>query len=261
MKIPEVILIIMIVAALFMFGEDRRKARHIPVLEENVKEELNTAEDDPQEEEENIEDAGTEEESLAEAEDKEVEEKESGQQGGPGNARPSSERPKPGSSSQGGQGSGTSPAYEYFMEGGKYICKGCYLPFGSLKELNAHVCTGHTEESCSHEWVAEYHDVWVEEKGHYENGLISAAWDEAVYGERCVCKVCGAQLLTSEEAADHIISVHGNEGSWEVVSVVTSYIHHDAVYGDVYVRDEEAHWTRVIYRYHCSRCGEIKYPE
>lgn len=116
-------------------------------------------------------------------------------------------------------------------------------------------------EVCSHDWVAEYTDVWVEEKGHYEEGVIAEAYDEPVYAERCVCKVCGEAFLDSDEAAAHIITAHGNEGSWTVAEIIVSYIHHDAVFGDVFIVDEEAHWDKEIYRYRCSICGEIKYPE
>ena len=73
--------------------------------------------------------------------------------------------------------------------------------------------------------------------------------------------MCGAVFLTSGEAADHVIYAHGNEGSWTVMNVTVSYIHHDAVYGEYYVCDESARWERKVYRYHCSKCGEIKYPE
>ena len=153
------------------------------------------------------------------------------------------------------------PLYDYFMDGPYYICKGCYLPFPDIASLNAHECSYHGTEECVHEWEAEYNDVWVEATGHYEYGLISEGYDEAVYEERCVCKKCGEYFLSSEEAADHIIRVHGNEGSWSVESVIVSYIHHDPVYGDIFVIDEAAHWDRVIYRYRCRKCGEIKYPD
>ena len=184
------------------------------------------------------------------------------------------ERPDPGGSTGSGGSSGQGgdqgtaeishddpvPIYDFFMEGSYYICKGCFLPFPDIYALNAHECSFHGSEECAHEWEPEYNDVWVEATGHYEYGIIEDGYDEAIYEERCVCKKCGEYFLTSEEAADHIIAVHGNEGSWTVVSVVVSYVHHEPVYGQIFVTDEEAHWDRVIYRYRCIKCGEIQYP-
>ena len=138
---------------------------------------------------------------------------------------------------------------------------GCYRPFANVYELNAHVCEGMHTGECDHEWEAEYHDVWIEATGHYEYGVIEEAYDEPVYEEMCVCRKCGAYFQNSEEAADHIIAVHGNEGSWTVADVITGYIHHEAVYGDVFVTDTQAHWERQVYRYHCIKCGEIRYPD
>ena len=153
------------------------------------------------------------------------------------------------------------PIYDYFMDKGMYICKACYMPFADIASLNAHSCSGHITYECDHDWEAEYNDIWVEEKGHYEYGLIAEGYDEPVYEERCVCKKCGEVFLTSAEASAHIISVHGNEGSWTVSEVIVSYIHHEPVYGDVFIVDEPAHWERELYRYRCKKCGEFKYPE
>ena len=155
----------------------------------------------------------------------------------------------------------TAAKYEYFLEGGKYICKGCYLPFNDISSLNDHVCTPVETKTCSHDWVSEYSDIWVEEKGHYEEGVVREAYDEPVYEEMCVCRKCGLYFHTSEEAASHIITEHENEGSWTVENVITSYVHHDEEYGNVFIVDEEAHWEKIIYRYRCSICGEFKYPD
>ncbi len=224
-----------------------------------------------EEEKEEAQDTLPEEEKDAEEENKEeqteTEEKEEtgkDENVSPGGTSPGW-TPSPGPSG-GGQGGGYSeeppvPLYDYFTEGGYLICKGCYKPFADVRALNAHICEGYHSSECEHEWEAEYNDVWVEAKGHWEYGIVSEEWDEPVYEERCVCKKCGEYFLNSEEVSEHIISVHGNEGSWTVAQVVVSYVHHDAVYGDIFVTDEEAHLERLLYRYRCVKCGEIKYPE
>ena len=209
--------------------------------------------EDEEESEESEEEDGTEDEEKGEGKEEE---------NGPKPQVPAGPSVPPGNGgySGGNDEEPVQPRYEYFEEGGMLICKGCYLPFPDVASLNAHECSGYVQHSCVHEWEAEYHDVWIPETGHWEEGIISDAYDEPVYAERCVCKKCGEYFLTTEEVANHIIEVHGNEGSWTVADVVVSYIHHDPVFGQVYVTDEAAHWEREVYRYRCILCGEIMYP-
>lgn len=261
-----ILLALISVAALIWVcpAKDKHRDSYTVVCEDDgeVTEEETRADEDKQEED----DA----EAPAEAKDQDGENENQDQGGGSSPSGGSGQGEGGGTSGGSGQGgshpggSGNNeppvPKYDYFMEGGFYICKGCYLPFPDIYALNAHECSFHETEECAHKWEIEYNDVWVEATGHYEYGIVQDGYDEAVYEERCVCKKCGEYFLTSEEAADHIISAHGNEGSWTVMSVVVSYIHHDPVYGQIFVIDEEAHWVKVIYRYRCKKCGEIQYP-
>ena len=80
-------------------------------------------------------------------------------------------------------GGDTEPLYDYFEERGWLICRGCYRPFADVRALNAHECSYHESSGCEHEWVAEYNDIWIEPKVHYEYGIVQEAFDEPVYGE------------------------------------------------------------------------------
>ncbi len=91
--------------------------------------------------------------------------------------------------------------------------------------------------------------VWVEHlaTGHYEEQVVTAAYDEPVYEEKVVCG-CGKNFDTVTEWADHCCDDDCIYG-YTVTKVQTGAIHHDAVTQSTWVEDS-AGW------YECSVCGE-----
>ena len=119
----------------------------------------------------------------------------------------------------------------------------------------------------THNWVAQYKTVNVPEKGHNEQVLVQAAYDEQVpiteMQEFSICNDCGADITenTWEHVKDHMINDTGNGGyhsEWR--EVVTGYntIHHDAVYETRYVVDSPATTKQELTGYKCSGCGKTK---
>ena len=120
-----------------------------------------------------------------------------------------------------------------------------------------------------HEWVAQYKTVNVPEKGHNEQVLVQAAYDEQVPQykdvERQICSDCGVDITDLGQAG---ISAHikahalaGENGGYhsEVRQVLIGYttIHHDAVYETKYVVDSPATTKQELIGYKCS-CGKTK---
>ena len=122
-----------------------------------------------------------------------------------------------------------------------------------------------------HEWVAQYKTVNVPEKGHNEQVLVQAAYDEQVpiteMKEFAICNDCGADLTNlgqagiSDHIYNHMINDTGN-GGWhsEWREVVTGYktVHHEAVYETKYVVDSPATTKQELTGYKCSSCGKTK---
>ena len=117
-----------------------------------------------------------------------------------------------------------------------------------------------------HNWVAQYKEVTVPEKGHNEQVLVQAAYDEQVpiteMQEFSICNDCGADITGNAWAhvKDHMINDTGNGGyhsEWR--EVVTGYktVHHDAVYETRYVVDSPATTKQELTGYKCS-CGKTK---
>ena len=114
-----------------------------------------------------------------------------------------------------------------------------------------------------HEWVAQYKTVNVPEKGHNEQVLVQAAYDEQVpiteMKEFSICNQCGADItgryIEHFEANDGCSGYHSE---WR--EVVTGYktVHHDAVYETRYVVDSPATTKQELTGYKCSSCGKIK---
>jgi len=115
----------------------------------------------------------------------------------------------------------------------------------------------------THDWVAQYKTVTVPEKGHNEQVLVQAAYDEQVPQyqdlERSICNQCGADITNNIDA--HFKS------SWdcfgyhiELQQVLTGYktVHHDAVYETRYVVDSPATTKQELTGYKCSGCGKTK---
>lgn len=120
----------------------------------------------------------------------------------------------------------------------------------------------------THNWVAQYKTVNVPEKGHNEQVLVQAAYDEQVpiteMKAYSICSTCGAEL-TSATASAHVKNhmMNGEDkGGWhtEWREVVTGYntVHHEAVYETRYVVDSPATTKQELAGYKCSGCGKTK---
>lgn len=122
----------------------------------------------------------------------------------------------------------------------------------------------------THDWVAQYKTVTVPEKGHNEQVLVQAAYDEQVPQyqdvERQICSACGADITDLGQAG---ISAHikahalaGENGRYysKISQVLIGYqtIHHDAVYETRYVVDSPATTKQELTGYKCSSCGKMK---
>ena len=114
----------------------------------------------------------------------------------------------------------------------------------------------------THNWVAQYKTVNVPEKGHNEQVLVQAAYDEQVpiteMQEFSICTTCGADI-TGNTSAHMLNGENGNfRSEWR--EVVTGYktVHHDAVYETRYVVDSPATTKQELTGYKCSSCGKTK---
>lgn len=115
----------------------------------------------------------------------------------------------------------------------------------------------------THNWVAQYKTVNVPEKGHNEQVLVQAAYDEQVpiteMKEFTVCTTCGANI--TGHAVEHLensLNCQGYHSEWR--EVVTGYqtVHHEAVYETRYVVDSPATTKQELVGYKCSGCGKTK---
>ena len=115
----------------------------------------------------------------------------------------------------------------------------------------------------THNWVAQYKTVNVPEKGHNEQVLVQAAYDEQVPQyqdlERSICNQCGADITNNIDA--HFKSSWDCSGyHMEFQQVLTGYktVHHEAVYETRYVVDSPATTKQELTGYKCSGCGKTK---
>lgn len=115
----------------------------------------------------------------------------------------------------------------------------------------------------THNWVAQYKTVSVPEKGHNEQVLVQAAYDEQVPQyqdlERSICNQCGADITNNIDA--HFKSSWDCSGyHMEFQQVLTGYktVHHEAVYETRYVVDSPATTKQELTGYKCSGCGKTK---
>lgn len=114
----------------------------------------------------------------------------------------------------------------------------------------------------THNWVAQYKTVNVPEKGHNEQVLVQAAYDEQVpvteMKEFSICNQCGADITGF--ASEHILNgtCGGYHSEWR--EVVTGYktVHHEAVYETRYVVDSPATTKQELTGYKCSSCGKTR---
>lgn len=117
-----------------------------------------------------------------------------------------------------------------------------------------------------HEWIAQYKTVNVPEKGHNEQVLVQAAYDEQVpikeMQEFSICTTCGADITGNTSAHMKAHMLNGENGNFrsEWREVVTGYktVHHDAVYETRYVVDSPATTKQELTGYKCSTCGKTK---
>ena len=135
---------------------------------------------------------------------------------------------------------------------------------GSSKPSNN---SGSKPAEHTHNWVAQYKTVNVPEKGHNEQVLVQAAYDEQVpiteMKAYSICNDCGADITgnTYEHLKDHMINDTGNGGyhtEWRETVVGYNTVHHDAVYETRYVVDSPATTKQELIGYKCSGCGKTK---
>ena len=118
----------------------------------------------------------------------------------------------------------------------------------------------------THNWVAQYKTVNVPEKGHNEQVLVQAAYDEQVpvteMRAHDICNVCGADITNNVTAHTkaHALAYEGGGWHTEWKEEVTGYqtVHHDAVYETRYVVDSPATTKQELAGYKCSSCGKTK---
>lgn len=117
-----------------------------------------------------------------------------------------------------------------------------------------------------HNWVAQYKTVTVPEKGHNEQVLVQAAYDEQVpvteMKEHSICNQCGADITADPWGHNKQHALNYEAGGFHSVFIeeVTGYntVHHDAVYETKYVVDSPATTKQELTGYKCSGCGKTK---
>ena len=117
----------------------------------------------------------------------------------------------------------------------------------------------------THNWVAQYKTVNVPEKGHNEQVLVQAAYDEPIYGYEyhSFCNTCGLDLTANgindaQHVKQHILNDEGGSTTQKPVEVQTGTIHHEAVYETRYVVDSPATTKQELVGYKCSGCGKTR---
>lgn len=120
----------------------------------------------------------------------------------------------------------------------------------------------------THNWVAQYQTVNVPEKGHNEQVLVQAAYDEQVpvteMKAHDICNQCGADL-TGTDIPAHMENSYLNGGNcgghhteWRETVVGYKTVHHEAVYETRYIVDSPATTKQELVGYKCSSCGKTK---
>ena len=133
---------------------------------------------------------------------------------------------------------------------------------GTSKPSNNNSSNSSKPAEHTHNWIAQYKTVNVPEKGHNEQVLVQAAYDEQVpvteMKEFSICNNCGADITGF--ASEHILNGTCRRYHSELREVVTRYntVHHDAVYETRYVVDSPATTKQELTGYKCSGCGKTK---
>lgn len=141
---------------------------------------------------------------------------------------------------------------------------------GSSKPSNNNGSSSNSSKPAehTHNWVAQYKTVNVPEKGHNEQVLVQAAYDEQVpiteMRAHDICNQCGADL-TGTDIPAHMENSYLNGGNcgghhteWRETVVGYKTVHHDAVYETRYVVDSPATTKQELTGYKCSSCGKTK---
>lgn len=115
----------------------------------------------------------------------------------------------------------------------------------------------------THNWVAQYKTVNVPEKGHNEQVLVQAAYDEQVpikeMQEFTFCSTCGANITShAVEHLENSLNCQGYYTDWREVTTGYNTVHHEAVYETRYVVDSPATTKQELTGYKCSSCGKTK---
>lgn len=119
----------------------------------------------------------------------------------------------------------------------------------------------------THNWVAQYKTVNVPEKGHNEQVLVQAAYDEQVpiteMKEHSICNQCGADITADpwghlEQSAVNGGNCGGYHSEWRETVVGYKTVHHEAVYETRYVVDSPATTKQELTGYKCSGCGKTR---
>lgn len=118
----------------------------------------------------------------------------------------------------------------------------------------------------THNWVAQYETVNVPEKGHNEQVLVQAAYDEQVpiteMKAHSICNQCGADItgFATSHNEQHLLNYEAGGYHTEWKEEVTGYktVHHEAVYETRYVVDSPATTKQELTGYKCSGCGKTK---
>lgn len=116
----------------------------------------------------------------------------------------------------------------------------------------------------THNWVAQYKTVNVPEKGHNEQVLVQAAYDEQVpvteMKEIHVGNQSGLQI--NGDPNEYLLNNSNGDSGWhsEWRETVVGYntVHHEAVYETRYVVDSPATTKQELTGYKCSSCGKTK---
>ena len=116
----------------------------------------------------------------------------------------------------------------------------------------------------THNWVAQYKTVNVPEKGHNEQVLVQAAYDEQVpvteMKEICVGNQSGLQI--NGDPNEYLLNNSNGDSGWhsEWRETVVGYktVHHEAVYETRYVVDSPATIKQELTGYKCSGCGKTR---
>lgn len=138
---------------------------------------------------------------------------------------------------------------------------------GSSKPSNNNGSSSNNSKPAEHkhDWVAQYKTVNVPEKGHNEQVLVQAAYDEPTYGYEyhSFCNTCGLDLTANgsndaQHVKQHMLNGEGGSTTQKPVEVQIGTIHHEAVYETRYVVDAPATTKQELTGYKCSSCGQTR---